>query len=215
MKDRVSLLPNQRKITPVDEDGNVTGQSYYATVERADKPLQEPTPLEKATLLDDDTAELLGLAVENRTPNNAFKSLSDISQRPIAIELKSTDIIPIVQDGTNKIIKGELLKETSTQLYNASIANDATITLSENWLNFKHLYVEYYTTPYFFNVTNIRRDATTEYGLKSFGEDSMVFISIRFLSTGQIYCTDQGARSFASFGTKTKFTGNLRVYGIR
>lgn len=32
-----------------------------------------------------------------------------ISQMEVATKLKSTDLIPIIQDGENKIIKGEIL----------------------------------------------------------------------------------------------------------
>lgn len=66
MKDRVSANPGRFKLTP--EDGS---PAFYATMERADNPIEEGTPLNKSTLLSDDTAELLGLD-STATPNDAF-----------------------------------------------------------------------------------------------------------------------------------------------
>lgn len=55
MKDREALLPNRRKITY--DDGSIE----YVTIEYADQPSEEGTPLSKATFLTDDTATALGL----------------------------------------------------------------------------------------------------------------------------------------------------------
>lgn len=52
MLDRVPTKPGRMLITP--ENG---GAPYYATVTRADEPVQEGTPLNKNTLLSDATAE--------------------------------------------------------------------------------------------------------------------------------------------------------------
>lgn len=56
MKDRVSATPGRMLITP--ENGQ---PAFYATVELADNPSVEGTPLNKANLLTDATAALFGL----------------------------------------------------------------------------------------------------------------------------------------------------------
>jgi len=55
LKDREALLPNRRKITYAD------GSVEYVTIEYADQPTIEGTPLSKATFLTNETATALGL----------------------------------------------------------------------------------------------------------------------------------------------------------
>lgn len=66
MKDRIPLYPGRVKLNPV------TGQENTYDMVRADEPTQEGTPLNKATLLKDDTAEALGLTSEDPTVNEAL-----------------------------------------------------------------------------------------------------------------------------------------------
>lgn len=73
MKDRVSEFPGRVKVTKSD------GTVEYVIVERADRPIEEGTPLNKATLLTDDVAELLGLQQENPTVNDALLGLFNFS----------------------------------------------------------------------------------------------------------------------------------------
>ena len=73
MKDRVPKYPGRVKITHAD------GTSEYVTLERADEPVSgnEGTPLNKATLLSDDTAAMLGFTSnEDPTVNDALQQLS-------------------------------------------------------------------------------------------------------------------------------------------
>ena len=70
MQDRVPVNPGRVLVSP--EDG---GAAYYATLTRADNPTQEGTPLNKATFLSDETAELLGLDSEDPTVNEALAKL--------------------------------------------------------------------------------------------------------------------------------------------
>lgn len=72
MKDRIPGSPGRVKITP---EG---GASYYAVLERADNPLEEGTPLNKANLLSDQTAYKIGLSDAEATPNIAFDRLAQI-----------------------------------------------------------------------------------------------------------------------------------------
>ena len=66
MKDRIPLYPGRVKLNPV------TGQENTYDMVRADEPTQEGTPLNKATLLKDNTAKALGLASEDPTVNEAL-----------------------------------------------------------------------------------------------------------------------------------------------
>lgn len=68
MQDRVSLYPGRVKIEPV------AGQAKLYDITRADQPTQEGTPLNKANLLKDTTAALLGLP-NTAVPDDAFVAL--------------------------------------------------------------------------------------------------------------------------------------------
>lgn len=77
MKDRVPKYPGRVKITHAD------GTSEYVTLERADEPVSgnEGTPLNKATLLSDDTAAMLGFTSnEDPTVNDALQRLPNVSK---------------------------------------------------------------------------------------------------------------------------------------
>ena len=69
MKDRISLYPGRVELTPVP------GQTNVYDMIRADEPQEVGTPLNKATLLKDDVAMLLGLDTENATPSDVFEIL--------------------------------------------------------------------------------------------------------------------------------------------
>lgn len=68
MQDRVSLYPGRVKLEPV------AGQANTYDLTRADQPTQEGTPLNKASLLKDATASLLGLSTD-AVPDDAFVAL--------------------------------------------------------------------------------------------------------------------------------------------
>lgn len=68
MQDRVSLYPGRVKLEPV------AGQANLYDLTRADQPTQEGTPLNKASLLKDATAELFGLDA-NAVPDDVFHNL--------------------------------------------------------------------------------------------------------------------------------------------
>lgn len=68
MQDRVSLYPGRVKLEPV------AGQANTYDLTRADQPTQEGTPLNKASLLKDSTAALLGLP-KTAVPDDAFVAL--------------------------------------------------------------------------------------------------------------------------------------------
>ena len=77
MKDRVPTYPGRVRLIPV------AGQENTYDIVRADEPQQEGTPINKATLLDDATAEKLGLTGDP-TVNQA---LAGILQKPIKAKL--------------------------------------------------------------------------------------------------------------------------------
>lgn len=68
MQDRVPLYPGRVTLTPV------AGQANTYDMTRADQPTQEGTPLNKATLLKDYTANLLGLS-NTAVPDDALLAL--------------------------------------------------------------------------------------------------------------------------------------------
>lgn len=68
MQDRVPKYPNRVMLKPVE------GQPNTYDLVRADEPIQEGTPLNKGTLLDDSTCILLGLN-KLAVPNTAFQKL--------------------------------------------------------------------------------------------------------------------------------------------
>lgn len=78
MKDRVPKYPGRVKITRSD------GTSEYVTIERADEPVSgnEGTPLNKATLLSDDTAAQLKLTSDDPTVDDALKKLKTDADTP-------------------------------------------------------------------------------------------------------------------------------------
>lgn len=79
MKDRVPKYPGRMKL--MHSDGTVE----YVTIERADEPVEEGTPLNKASLLSDDTAVMLGFQTDDDpTVDEALKKL--------AIKADSTEI---------------------------------------------------------------------------------------------------------------------------
>lgn len=69
MQDRIPALPGRVKMTMPD------GTVQYVVLERADEPTQVGTPLNKATLLKDTTAQIIGLTQEDPTVDDALFAL--------------------------------------------------------------------------------------------------------------------------------------------
>ncbi|MBQ8402680.1 MAG: hypothetical protein IJX14_12210, partial [Clostridia bacterium] len=69
MKDRTSTYPGRVKLVPV------AGMENTYTMSWADEPLQEGTPLNKATLLSDTVAAALRLTQEDPTVSDAFLAI--------------------------------------------------------------------------------------------------------------------------------------------
>lgn len=70
MKDRTPKYPGRVRLTPVE------GAENTFDLVRADEPVEEGTPLNKKTLLTDETAYLLELKVDDPTPDDAFSHIA-------------------------------------------------------------------------------------------------------------------------------------------
>ena len=127
MKDRVPTYPNRVILNPV------AGQENTYDIVRADEPQQEGTPLNKATLLDDATAEKLGLTGDP-TVNQA---LAGILRKPIQATLTVSGWTAVTGGYTQSVAVAGLLTKDDTRtrvdpVRNASgisHANDAAFAL--------------------------------------------------------------------------------------
>lgn len=103
MKDRLSKYPGRVKLTPVD------GQADTFDMIRADEPEEAGTPINKNSLLKDETAEAMGLdPAANPTPDDALKKIME------KYEPKVGDVRETVRDdlGENWILcNGEIVPE--------------------------------------------------------------------------------------------------------
>ena len=72
MKDRQPTRPGRVKLTP--ENGQAP---FFATMEMADEPSEVGTPLNRATLLSNETASAFGLDPDTSTPEQVFNFLLD------------------------------------------------------------------------------------------------------------------------------------------
>lgn len=70
MKDRTPKYPGRVKLTPV------SGMDNVFDLVRADDPIEPGTPINKKTLLTDETAYLLELKTEDPTPDDAFSHIA-------------------------------------------------------------------------------------------------------------------------------------------
>ena len=105
MKDRVPTYPNRVILNPV------AGQENTYDIVRADEPQQEGTPLNKATLLDDVTAEKLGLT-RDPTVNQA---LAGILRKPVQATLAADGWTAITGGWTQSVAVAGLLATDDTR----------------------------------------------------------------------------------------------------
>ena len=123
MTDRVPTKPGRVLITP--EGG---GAPYYATMTRADDPTQPGTPLNKATLLTDETEQAIWGNTSDRTVDDALKILSDVAYGRVSIlNLTVLDTggnpipdVAVALDTTPNIVDGPLTDENGTLTINTS-----------------------------------------------------------------------------------------------
>lgn len=86
MQDRVSEHPGRIKLTPVP------GQENTFDMVRADEPVQEGTPLNKSTLMTDETAAAIGLTSKDPTVNDAIRTINASLVREMNDGFKVGDI---------------------------------------------------------------------------------------------------------------------------
>lgn len=98
MKDRIPTYPGRVQLTPVDGAENT-----YDMV-RADVPIEDGTPLSKATLLTDSTAALLELG-EDATINDV---LFRIINRLKAAEYEAEKVGTLITYGTSDLATGTI-----------------------------------------------------------------------------------------------------------
>ena len=90
MKDRIPLYPGRVKLNPV------SGQPNTYDMVRADEPTQEGTPLNKATLLKDATAEKFGLNPQTATVDDI---LNRVLPSRIIVTAPTGSTVTCVKDG--------------------------------------------------------------------------------------------------------------------
>ena len=105
MKDRVPTYPGRVILNPV------AGQENTYDIVRADEPQQEGTPLNNATLLDDVTAEKLGLTGDP-TVNQA---LAGILRKPIQATLTVSGWTAVTGGYTQSVAVAGLLAADDTR----------------------------------------------------------------------------------------------------
>ena len=86
MQDRIPTFPGRVTLTPV------SGQTNTYDMARADEPTQEGTPLNKATLLKDATAETLGLSGDP-TVDDAFAAMSAVAMPTIQCSVTTGSVV--------------------------------------------------------------------------------------------------------------------------
>lgn len=92
MKDRIPLYPGRVKLTAVE------GQPGVYDMVRADDATEQGTPISKATLLDDDTAESYGLDKDTAVPNDAFKLINGLlvgANRYVTVKVQTEAGVPV------------------------------------------------------------------------------------------------------------------------
>lgn len=122
MKDRVPTYPNRVILNPV------AGQENTYDIVRADEPQQEGTPLNKATLLDDTTAEKLGLTGDP-TVNQA---LAAILQKPILATLTVSGWTAVTGGYTQSVAVAGLLTTDDTRTRVDPVRNASGISTAND-----------------------------------------------------------------------------------
>ena len=101
MKDRIPKYAGRVKLIPVANQPNIYD------MERADEPLETGTPLNKATLLSDETATLLGLTGDSNV-NDAFGAISrdKVSKTDIIDNLTTSEAAKPLSANQGVILNG-------------------------------------------------------------------------------------------------------------
>lgn len=139
MKDRVPTYPGRVKLTPV------SGETDTYDLTRADEPVQEGTPLNKASLLSDAAASFIGLTSDTATPNNAFTKLAQLiydgfGGAIIDITLQGANGMPIpnaVIEGGSSLSGGVAKTDSNGQVTIVCLADNPTVTFGGDFIDLK------------------------------------------------------------------------------
>lgn len=124
MQDRTPTPGQEGRVLITPENGS----PYYAKIEMADNPTQPGTPLNKATLLTDETEQAIWGNTSDRTVDDALKILSDVAYGRVSIlNLTVLDTsgnpipdVAVALDTTPNIVDGPLTDENGTLTINTS-----------------------------------------------------------------------------------------------
>lgn len=138
MKDRTPRYPGRVKLNPVSGQANVYDMS------RADQPIEDGTPINKSTLLTDETAHLLEIKIENPTPDDAFSHIArnftgdggmNINLLEEAIHMKYCKVLTLQEESTKESV---FLSDAAWSLGCKSTSNGWTV-IAKNSLDAPNL----------------------------------------------------------------------------
>lgn len=130
MKDRIPLYPGRVKLTAVD------GQPGVYDMVRADEATEQGTPLSKATLLDDDTAESYGLNKDTAVPNDAFKLINGLlvgANRYVTVKVQTEAGVPIPDvtlSGITTVSGGVAKTDANGEAFGVASGEQTTISVA-------------------------------------------------------------------------------------
>lgn len=212
MQDRVSATPGRMLITP--ENGQ---PAFYATVELADNPSVEGTPLNKASLLTDETAALFGLGTD-AVPNDVFRSLATRKLVNSFIFSKITDIKFKEEDyGKTFVVSPDFsdVPEAKTFTVEPSVTNNSSGAVSQSGVTGFCIKSDGSIS----SQTSVRSLATVGaeirvHVLKNF-DTNLPYIIVEGLDKGVNYNRNiTNTISFASItSTPTETANTIRIFG--
>lgn len=130
MKDRIPLYPGRVKLTAV------AGQPGIYDMVRADEATEQGTPLSKATLLDDDTAESYGLNKDTAVPNDAFKLINGLlvgANRYVTVKVQTEAGVPIPDvtlSGITTVSGGVAKTDANGEAFGVASGEQTTISVA-------------------------------------------------------------------------------------
>lgn len=132
MQDRVPLYPGRVTLTPV------AGQENTFDMARADQPTQEGTPLNKATLLKDVTASILGLP-NTAVPDDAFLALTiGIGTYGYRVKIQLSDGTPVegaTVSGITSLTGSTLVSGADGIVLGKSTSKTVTISCTSSYID--------------------------------------------------------------------------------
>lgn len=153
MKDRVPLYPGRVKLNPV------AGQTDVYDLIRADQPQQEGTPLNKATLLTDATAEAIGLTGDPTVNDALYALMRNIQPAVLNVYTIPSSTVKATLDNTVVTASSNAQGKATLKLYQFGTWT-ITITTSSNTIT-KSLVVDKISTYTLAAVTSLEETSWT------------------------------------------------------